>query len=127
MKINPQIFREYDIRGVVGKDLTPDIARTLGQGFGTHMVNLGRKELVVGRDGRLASQAFSEALTKGLTSTGCHVIDVGLCPTPVYYFSIFHLEKDGGMMVTGSHNPLNSMDLRYLWARARSSERKYRI
>jgi phosphomannomutase/phosphoglucomutase len=105
MQINPQIFREYDIRGVVDQDLTPDIARTLGQGFGTHMARLGRKELVVGRDGRLSSMAFEEALIEGLISTGCNVIDIGLCSTPVYYFSIFHLDKDGGMMVTGSHNP----------------------
>ena len=105
MHVNPQIFREYDIRGVVDKDLTPDVVRTLGQGFGTHMAKSGHKELVVGRDGRLSSKAFSEAVIEGLTSTGCNVVDIGLCPTPVYYFSIFHLEKDGGMMVTGSHNP----------------------
>jgi len=105
MKINPQIYREYDIRGVVEKDLTPDIVRRLGQGFGTHIAQVGRKALVVGRDGRLSSKDFSEALIKGLISTGCDVVDVGLCPTPVYYFSIFHLDKDGGMMVTGSHNP----------------------
>jgi phosphomannomutase/phosphoglucomutase len=60
---------------------------------------------VVGRDGRLSSKAFEEALIKGLISTGCHIINIGLCPTPVYYFSVFHLDKDGGMMVTGSHNP----------------------
>jgi phosphomannomutase/phosphoglucomutase len=105
MQINPQIYREYDIRGVVDKDLTPDVVRTLGQGFGTHMARLGRKELVVGRDGRLSSTAFEKALIEGLISAGCHVTDIGLCPTPVYYFSIFHLDKDGGMMVTGSHNP----------------------
>jgi phosphomannomutase/phosphoglucomutase len=105
MEINPQIFREYDIRGVVDKDLTPKIVRTLGQGFGTHMANIGKKNLVVGRDGRLSSPAFKEALIEGLISTGCNVIDIGLCPTPVYYFSIFHLNKEGGMVVTGSHNP----------------------
>ena len=105
MQINPQIFREYDIRGVVNKDLTPDIVRTLGQGFGTHMAQSGRRDLVVGRDGRLSSKAFAEALIEGLLSTGCNVVDIGLCPTPVYYFSVFHLDKEGGMMVTGSHNP----------------------
>jgi phosphomannomutase/phosphoglucomutase len=105
MQINPQIFREYDIRGVVDKDLTPDVVRTLGQGFGTHMTQLGRRELIVGRDGRLSSKAFEDALVEGLISTGCHVTNIGLCPTPVYYFSIFHLDKDGGIMVTGSHNP----------------------
>ena len=105
MQINPQIFREYDIRGVVNKDLTPDIARTLGQGFGTHMAQSGRRDLVVGRDGRLSSKAFAEALIEGLLSTGCNVVNIGLCPTPVYYFSVFHLDKEGGMVVTGSHNP----------------------
>jgi len=105
MQINPQIFREYDIRGMVNKDLTPDIVRTLGKGFGTHMANLGHKELVVGKDGRLSSKDFEDALIEGLISTGCHVVNIGLCPTPVYYFSIFHLDKDGGAMVTGSHNP----------------------
>ena len=105
MKINPQIYREYDIRGVVDKDLTHDIAKRLGQGFGTHMARLGRKNLVVGRDGRLSSPSYGEALIEGLISTGCNIVDIGVCPTPVYYFSIFHLDKDGGMMVTGSHNP----------------------
>ena len=105
MQINPQIFREYDIRGVVNKDLTPDIVRKIGQGFGTLMNRSGRRDLVVGRDGRLSSKDFAEALIQGLISTGCNVVDIGLCPTPVYYFSIFHLDKDGGMMVTGSHNP----------------------
>lgn len=105
MKINPLIFREYDIRGVVDRDLTPDIARRFGQGFGTHMVSQGLKNLIVGRDGRLSSEAFGEALIDGMISTGCHVVDIGLCPTPVYYFSIFHFDKEGGVMVTGSHNP----------------------
>ncbi|MBM4277772.1 MAG: phosphomannomutase/phosphoglucomutase [Deltaproteobacteria bacterium] len=105
MKINPQIYREYDIRGVVDEDLTPDIVRQLGKGFGTHMAGLGKRSLAVGRDGRLSSKAFSEALIEGLLSTGCNVVNIGLCPTPVYYFSLFHLNKDGGIMVTGSHNP----------------------
>jgi len=105
MKINPQIYREYDIRGVVDKDLTPEIVRQLGKGFGTHMVRLGKKSLAVGRDGRLSSKAFSEALIEGLVSTECDVVNIGVCPTPAYYFSLFHLNKDGGIMVTGSHNP----------------------
>lgn len=105
MKINPQIYREYDIRGVVDKDLTPEVVRRLSQGFGTHMVKLGRKDLVVGRDGRLSSPSYGECVIEGLMSAGCNVVDIGVCPTPVYYFSLFHLDKDGGMMVTGSHNP----------------------
>ena len=105
MKINPLIFREYDIRGVVDRDLTPEIVRRLGQGFGTYVAPRGLKKLVVGRDGRLSSKTFGEALMEGLLSTGCDVVDIGLCPTPVYYFSLFHLDQEGGMMVTGSHNP----------------------
>lgn len=105
MEINPLIFREYDIRGVVDRDLTLEIVRRLGQGFGTYMARLGRKRLVVGRDGRLSSKTFGKALMDGLLSTGCDVIDIGLCPTPVYYFSLFHLDQEGGIMVTGSHNP----------------------
>ena len=105
MKINPHIFREYDIRGVVDHDLTPHVVRQLGKGFGTQMVQLGRKALVVGRDGRLSSRFFSEAVIEGLLSTGCDVVNIGVCPTPVYYFSIFHFNREGGMMVTGSHNP----------------------
>ncbi len=69
------------------------------------MARLGQKRLVVGRDGRISSKAFGEALVDGLLSTGCDVIDIGLCPTPVYYFSLFHLDQEGGVMVTGSHNP----------------------
>lgn len=105
MEINPQIYREYDIRGVVNRDLTPEVVRRIGQGFGTYMVRRGKKSLVVGRDGRLSSEGFSEALIDGLLSTGCEVVSIGLCPTPVYYFSLFYLDKDGGMMITGSHNP----------------------
>ncbi|MCJ7786224.1 MAG: phosphomannomutase/phosphoglucomutase [Desulfobacterales bacterium] len=103
--MNPQIYREYDIRGVVDRDLTPAIVKRLGQGFGTSMIQHNKLNLVVGRDGRLSSKSFADALIEGLLSTGCHVTDIGLCPTPAYYFSIFHLDKDGGMMVTGSHNP----------------------
>ena len=105
MEINPLIFREYDIRGVVNRDLTPEIVKRLGQGFGTRMASSGRKNLVVGRDGRLSSNPFAEALIEGILSTGCDVVDLRTCPTPVFYFSLFHLDKDGGMMVTGSHNP----------------------
>ena len=105
MEINPLIFREYDIRGVVDRDLTPAIVKSLGQGFGTHMIRLGLGRVVVGADGRLSSPAFREALIEGLLSTGLDIADIGLCPTPVYYFSLYHLDREGGMMITGSHNP----------------------
>ncbi|MCD6169549.1 MAG: phosphomannomutase/phosphoglucomutase [Candidatus Latescibacteria bacterium] len=103
--MNPQIFREYDIRGVVDKDLTEDVARQIGQAFGTYVQAVGKKNLVVGRDNRLSSERFANAVIDGLLSTGCNVVDVGLLPTPVFYYSIVHLQKDGGIMITGSHNP----------------------
>ena len=105
IRVNPQIFREYDIRGVVGKDLTPDVVRLLGQAYGTYMVEKGRKDLTVGRDCRLSSDDFRDALVEGILSTGCNVTDIGVCPTPVFYFSLFYLNKEGGMMITASHNP----------------------
>jgi phosphomannomutase/phosphoglucomutase len=105
MKINPFIFREYDLRGVVGRDLTEEVVNTLGKGYGTYMAEMGMKDLVVGRDGRLSSPGFRDALVEGIISTGGNVTDLGVCPTPLFYFSLFQLEKEGGMMITGSHNP----------------------
>ena len=103
--INPQIFREYDIRGVVGKDLTPDTALLIGKAIGTYMKRQGGKSLVLGRDVRSSSVDFRDILSEALTSTGCNVVDIGMVPTPVAYFALHHLKADGGVMITGSHNP----------------------
>jgi phosphomannomutase/phosphoglucomutase len=105
MKLNPEIFRQYDIRGVVDKDLTPKIVEILGKGIGTYLRKRDKKEIVIGRDARLSSPEFRNALLAGLISTGCKVIDLGLIPTPLLYFSIYYQKKDGGVMITGSHNP----------------------
>ena len=105
ISVNPVIFREYDIRGIVGKDLTEIVVEHLGKAYGTYVRRSGLRDVVVGRDGRMSSEGFQEAVTKGILSTGCNVTDIGLCPTPVVYFSIFHLNKEGGIAVTGSHNP----------------------
>lgn len=99
------IFREYDIRGTVGKDLTPEVARLIGLGFGTLMQSQGGSEVSVGRDNRLSSEELKAALVEGIRSTGCNVIDLGLVPTPLLYFSLHYLPVHGGMMITGSHNP----------------------
>ena len=97
------MFRAYDIRGVYGKDLTPKIAETIAKGFGTY---IGRnKNLAVGRDIRIGSIELKNAVVQGLTSTGCHVVDFGVVTTPLMYFGIAHQKKDGGIMVTASHNP----------------------
>ncbi len=105
MKPNPLIFREYDIRGVVERDFRKETVVTLGRGIGTLMKRQGASEITLGRDGRLSSERIAQELAEGLSSCGLRTTDSGLCPTPVHYFSIAHLKKDGGVMVTGSHNP----------------------
>jgi len=103
--VSPEIFRAYDIRGIVGKELDAGVANQIGKAYGTLAKKKGLGKVSVGRDGRLTSDDLAEALIKGLISTGLHVVDLGKCPTPLLYFSLFHLDLDGGIMVTGSHNP----------------------
>lgn len=105
MTINPTIFREYDIRGIVGRDLTPEVVEVLGRGIGSALLNRGKKNLALGRDCRLSSPAFGEAMTRGLTAAGCDVTEIGTVPTPLLYFTVFHRKMEGGVMITGSHNP----------------------
>lgn len=105
--MNPGIFREYDIRGVVDTDLTDEFVFLLGQSYATYLSRKGKRRIVLGRDGRLSSPRLRELLLGGLVSGGLEVLDIGLVPTPVFYFSLFHLDRDGGMMITGSHNPPN--------------------
>ncbi len=105
MKIAPEIFREYDIRGIYGTDLTADVARALGKAVGTHIRKNGKSRVVVGRDNRSHGKILEDAFADGLTSTGCDALLIGVCPTPVCYWAIKHLEADGGVQITGSHNP----------------------
>jgi phosphomannomutase/phosphoglucomutase len=107
MHIDPVIFRQYDIRGTVGVDLTPAVARAVGQAIGSEArERLGRAPaLTVGRDNRPSGEALAAALIEGLMATGAKVLGVGLLPTPTLYFAIHHLRADGGVQITGSHNP----------------------
>lgn len=105
VKVNPAIFREYDIRGLAGKDFDATFARGLGQAFGTMARQAGKRVVAVGRDCRLTSEEYATAVGEGIMSAGLEVIDIGTCPTPLMYFSLFHLDLDGGVQVTGSHNP----------------------
>ncbi|MFA6009050.1 MAG: phosphomannomutase/phosphoglucomutase [Desulfobacteraceae bacterium] len=100
-----KIFREYDIRGIAGEQLNENDVMLIGKAVGTFLLNQGRSQLVVGRDCRLTSDLYTEKVIEGLLSTGCDVVDIGVCPTPVMYFSIQHFKKEGGVMVTASHNP----------------------
>jgi phosphomannomutase/phosphoglucomutase len=104
--INPNIFREYDIRGIAEKELTNETIELIGKAFGTYLNRKGLKKITIGRDVRLSSERIKDAFVKGITATGCNVIDIGEVPTPVLYFSIVHLKADGGVMITGSHNPI---------------------
>jgi phosphomannomutase/phosphoglucomutase len=107
MRIDPVIFRQYDIRGVVGQDLTADVARAVGRAVGSEARHRLERtpRLIVGRDNRPSGPELLEALTEGIASTGAEVVSVGLVPTPALYFAIDHLRADGGVQVTGSHNP----------------------
>ena len=103
--MNPEIYREYDIRGVIGEDIKEDEFIILGKGFGTYFKGLGKRKIVLARDCRLSSHRVGDGVTEGLISTGCDMVDVGVCPTPTLYFALRHLKADGGIMVTASHNP----------------------
>jgi phosphomannomutase/phosphoglucomutase len=103
--MNPGIFREYDIRGVAGKDILDADVVSIGRAYGSILNRQGKKIVSVGRDCRLTSEKFAHLFIQGLIETGCDVIDIGVCPTPVLYFSIQHLDLGGGAMVTASHNP----------------------
>lgn len=103
--MNPAIFREYDIRGLAEKDFDAGFARLLGKVHGTLVHERGGKRVAVGRDCRATSDPYAQAVIEGLVSTGLAVYDIGVCPTPLLYFSLFHLGLDGGIQVTASHNP----------------------
>lgn len=98
------LFREYDLRGIVGKELTDSIAEKVGRAYCTYVKDRGVKTISVGRDGRLSSPGLHKSLVKGLLDGGLNVVDIGICPSPLVYFSLFQLPVDGGIMITGSHN-----------------------
>jgi len=103
--MNPAIFREYDLRGLAEKDFDDGFARLLGKVFGSIVRDKGGKRVAVGRDCRFTSDRYAEAVIEGLISAGLLVYDIGVCPSPVLYFSLFHLDLDGGVQITASHNP----------------------
>ncbi len=105
MKINPYIFRGYDVRGEVDKDLNPEIVEHIGKALGTFLKRRGIKKAVVGRDSRAASPKYSEAIIKGLSWTGIDTVDIGMELIGTFYWSQYYLNCKGGVYVTGSHNP----------------------
>ncbi|OAI49188.1 phosphoglucomutase [Gammaproteobacteria bacterium SCGC AG-212-F23] len=103
--IDHSIFRAYDIRGIVGKGLTEQSIHAIGKAIGSLAIQKGEKRMSVARDGRLSGPLLGEALCQGILSTGCDVINIGVVPTPLLYYSTFVLETRSGVMLTGSHNP----------------------
>ncbi|MDQ3032276.1 MAG: phosphomannomutase/phosphoglucomutase [Myxococcota bacterium] len=102
---NPFVFREYDIRGVADRDLSDELARDLGRALGTFWARRDQGRVVVGRDCRLSSPRLHAALTEGILESGTSIVDIGMVPTPLMYFTVFDLALDGGVQITGSHNP----------------------
>lgn len=115
MKVPSEIFREYDIRGLVGEQLTRELSQALGRAAGTLVRAEGGSRLVVGRDHRLSGESLAGALIEGLRSAGIHVIDIGVCPTPVGYWATHHFDVDGQIQVTGSHNPSEYNGYKMSW------------
>ncbi|MEW6295550.1 MAG: phosphomannomutase/phosphoglucomutase [Candidatus Diapherotrites archaeon] len=110
MKLNPSIFREYDVRGLVDRDLSPEIAELIAKGFAAFYFkhkgfSFGKPKFIVARDNRPSSESYAKAVISGLLSSGIEVIDVSVVPVPLFYFAIVHFKADGGIIVTGSHNP----------------------
>ena len=105
--MNEHIFREYDIRGIVGDDLNDDTVFTLAKAIGTYFRRNGAAQISLGRDARESGARFRDLFIRGLNETGCNVLDVGMIPTPLLYFSLFTETVDAGVMITGSHNPAN--------------------
>ncbi len=104
-KFNPLMFRAYDIRGIYPKDINEENTYLLGRSFGTYINKLGKKEALIGYDNRLSSPTLSEALIKGIISTGVDVVNLGLVTTPMFYYARYHLNIWSGIMITASHNP----------------------
>lgn len=114
MELNEKIFRQYDIRGIWGKDLTPEIVRKIAIAFACYFIKLcgdrfdfveKRPKITIGRDVRLSSPEMAGIIIETLNNSGFDVIDLGVCPTPLQYYSLYRLEVDGGIMITASHNP----------------------
>jgi phosphomannomutase / phosphoglucomutase len=102
--MNPQVFREYDIRGIVEKDFDDEFVVNLGRAYATILIEAGKRNITLGRDCRLSSDMLRENLIEGLLPAGINISDVGVVPTPLLYFSMLHWHMDGGAMITGSHN-----------------------
>jgi phosphomannomutase / phosphoglucomutase len=103
--LTPSIFREYDIRGIADQELLDPEVELLGRALGTYLIRHSGRTICLGRDCRLSGDRIHSALLKGLLTSGAQVLDIGVAPTPLLYYSVVHFEASGGVMITGSHNP----------------------
>ena len=124
MKVNSEIFRAYDIRGIVDKDLTEEITFFLGKAIGTFIQLQGRNSVITARDGRISGDRLQREFQKGVLSSGCNVLDVGKVPTPLLYFTTFVSDISDGVMLTGSHNPKNYNGLKIVLDRQSTTSEK---
>lgn len=115
-QLPPEIFKAYDIRGIVGKTLTPDIVEAIGRAIGSEAAARRQMQIVTGYDGRLSGPELAAALVRGIRKSGIHVIDIGMVTTPMVYFAAYHLHTGCGVMVTGSHNPPDYNGLKIMLA-----------
>jgi phosphomannomutase/phosphoglucomutase len=118
MKLNPYIFRAYDVRGKVGIDIVPEVFELVGRAFGTLVAGRGGRAVALGMDNRLSSGALKEAFAAGVLATGVDVVDIGVNHTPLLYFATAHWRLDGGATVTGSHNPVSDNGVKMVHAGA---------
>jgi len=116
MNIASSIFKAYDIRGIVETELTPNVVKLIGKAVGAESIQNGERGVVVGRDGRLSGPELSEALISGLIESGCHVVNIGMVPSPVLYFATHTKAASSGVMITGSHNPAEYNGLKIMIA-----------
>src|SRR3989454_7871232 len=104
--LNPHVFRAYDVRGVVGRDINPDVFRQVGRAYGTLIRRKAGRRVAVGQDNRASSETLKAGFVEGVRAAGVDVVDVGVVPTPILYFATAHWKLDGGANITGSHNPI---------------------
>lgn len=122
VKISKGIFRAYDIRGIVGESITPEVIYTLGKAIGSAAQEQDEQTIITARDGRLSGPILMEALHNGLRESGCDVIDIGQVPSSVLYFATRYLNYRSGVMLTASHNPSNYNGLKIVLAGKSLSE-----
>jgi phosphomannomutase len=113
-KFHSSILRAYDIRGVIGETLNVEDAYNIGRAFAVFLTAENKSKVVIGYDGRLSSPELKESVIRGLMDSGMTALEIGLCPTPMLYFGVYHLEADAGIMITGSHNPANHNGFKFM-------------